>query len=276
MWKNSAPQSGHVSNLCVPVGPLIEPLDEYPFQGDRCLVPTYVHAEHPVWTRLELAEGARITSGSRDSGVGGSGGSRIAPVVSIARRGFGVQQNATISRTASRQVWSMEMIVAKNPRFWGMAMLAVFAFEIAWFAGAFNTGHPWSSLGWIEKGVLIVVVLIQFRLITVSWNANSVRALAGRNIAVVGDGEMLDANKFVPVSGEQVASMFRDFGARICEPSEAEFVFSLEDRNVTMKDRAGNSLTQGHINAFRCGMAGSFGQFIRRSDKAARTGTRVA
>lgn len=172
-------------------------------------------------------------------------------------------------------MWSsMEMIVARNPRFWGAAMLAIFIFEIAWFAGVINSGRPWSSLGWIEKGVLIVMVLGQFRLITVSWNANAVRALAERKIAVVGNGEILDANRFVPVSGEQVASMFRDFGARICDASEAEFVFWLEERNVTMKDRAGRSLTQGHINAFRCGMAGSFGQFVRRSDKAARSGTR--
>jgi hypothetical protein len=172
---------------------------------------------------------------------------------------------------------SMEMIVARSPRFWGAAMLAIFGFEIAWFAGIVNTGHPWSSLGWIEKGLLIVFVLIQFRLITVSWNTNSVRALAGRNIAVLGHGEMLDVNKFVPISSDQVASMFREFGARICDPSEvAEFTFSLEGRNVTMKDRTGNSLTQGHINAFNCGMAGSFGQFIRRCDKAARSGAQGA
>jgi hypothetical protein len=167
----------------------------------------------------------------------------------------------------------MEMIVIRNPRFWGAAMLAVFVYEIAWFVGIVNTGHPWSSLGWIGKAVLIVVILMQFRLITVAWNGRSVSALAGRNIAVVGNGEMLDVNKFVPVSGEQVASKFRDFGARICGPSDpAEFTFSLEGRNVTMRDMAGKSLTQGHINAFNCGMAGSFGQFIRRSDKAARIG----
>jgi hypothetical protein len=171
----------------------------------------------------------------------------------------------------------MEMIVARTPRLWGTAMLAIFAFEIAWFAGIVNTGHPWSSLGWIEKGVLTVVILTQFRLITVSWNAKSVTALAGRTIVVVGDGEMLDVNKFAPVSGEQVASMFRVFGARICDPSgPAEFTFSLEGRNVTMRDSAGKSLTQGHINAFNCGMAGSFGQFIRRSDKAARSRTQQA
>lgn len=171
----------------------------------------------------------------------------------------------------------MEMIVVRNPRFWGAVMLAVFVYEIAWFTGIANTGHPWSSLLWIEKGVLIVAILMQFRLTTVSWNAKSVSALAGRDIAVVGNGEMLDGNRFVPVSGEQVASMFRDFGARICEASEpAEFTFLLEGRNATMRDSAGKSLTQGHINAFNCGMSGSFGQFIRHSDKAARSGAQRA
>jgi hypothetical protein len=30
-----APQSGHVSNFCQPVGPVIEPVDAYCFQNDR-------------------------------------------------------------------------------------------------------------------------------------------------------------------------------------------------------------------------------------------------
>jgi hypothetical protein len=70
----------------------------------------------------------------------------------------------------------MEMVVARNPRLWGGALLVIFAFEAAWLGGVVKTGHPSSSLGWIEKAVLIFVILMQFRLITVSWNANNVRA----------------------------------------------------------------------------------------------------
>jgi hypothetical protein len=85
----------------------------------------------------------------------------------------------------------------------------------------------------------------------------------------VGNGEMLDFHRFVSISGEQVADMFRHLGARICSPSEGpEFTFVLEGPNVTMTNGAGASLTQGHINAFNCGMAGSFRRFIRRCDKA--------
>ena len=35
------------------------------FQNDRRGSPPPVHSRHPPWTRLELAEGARATSGSR-------------------------------------------------------------------------------------------------------------------------------------------------------------------------------------------------------------------
>jgi hypothetical protein len=50
-----APQSGHVSNFCRPVVPLIEPADIHCFQIDSSTPPTLVHRGHPVWTRLELA-----------------------------------------------------------------------------------------------------------------------------------------------------------------------------------------------------------------------------
>ena len=34
------------------------------FESDPCELLARVHDRHPVWTRLELAEGARMTSGS--------------------------------------------------------------------------------------------------------------------------------------------------------------------------------------------------------------------
>ena len=87
----------------------------------------------------------------------------------------------------------------------------------------------------------------------------------------MGNGEMLDAGRFGPVSDEQVASMFSNLGAYVCDSSKsAEFTYSLEGRNVTMKDSFGRSLTQRHLNSFNCGLAGSFGQFIRRSDKTSK------
>jgi len=59
-----APQSGHVSNFCQPVGPVIEPVDGDCFQSDRREPLAGVHGGHPGWTRLELTEEARATSGS--------------------------------------------------------------------------------------------------------------------------------------------------------------------------------------------------------------------
>ena len=52
-----APQSGHVSNFCHPVDPVIEPVDPYCFQTDRWEAPRRVQVGYPVWTRFELAEG---------------------------------------------------------------------------------------------------------------------------------------------------------------------------------------------------------------------------
>src|SRR5437879_83510 len=40
---------------------MIEPTDAHCIESDPCDGPTRVHGRHPVWTRLELAEGARIT-----------------------------------------------------------------------------------------------------------------------------------------------------------------------------------------------------------------------
>jgi hypothetical protein len=58
-----APQSGHVSNLCHPVGPVIELVDGHCFQSDPRELLARVHGGHPVWTRLELAREPRLTSG---------------------------------------------------------------------------------------------------------------------------------------------------------------------------------------------------------------------
>ena len=54
-----APQSGHVSNFCQPVGPVIEPMDAYCFQNDqgqrRCSFGLGTQSGHvsnwPFWTR---------------------------------------------------------------------------------------------------------------------------------------------------------------------------------------------------------------------------------
>ena len=43
---------------------MIEPIGVHCFESDPFDALTRVHGRHPVWTRLELAEGARITSGS--------------------------------------------------------------------------------------------------------------------------------------------------------------------------------------------------------------------
>lgn len=63
--KQAAPHSGHVSNFCHPVGPVIEPMDDYRFERDPCEPLTRVHGGHRVWTRFELAEGSPTTSGMR-------------------------------------------------------------------------------------------------------------------------------------------------------------------------------------------------------------------
>jgi hypothetical protein len=57
--KELAPQSGHISNFCGPVSPLIEPLVAHCFECDPCELLADVHDRHPVWTRLELAKGAQ-------------------------------------------------------------------------------------------------------------------------------------------------------------------------------------------------------------------------
>jgi hypothetical protein len=57
--QDMAPQSGHVSNFCGSVDPLIEPADVYCFERDSSAPPTPVQGGHPVWTRLELAKGAQ-------------------------------------------------------------------------------------------------------------------------------------------------------------------------------------------------------------------------
>jgi hypothetical protein len=49
----------YVSNFSGPVGTVIEPLDEYYFQIDRCELLTRIHAGHPVWTHLELTKEAQ-------------------------------------------------------------------------------------------------------------------------------------------------------------------------------------------------------------------------
>src|SRR4026207_1119945 len=61
---NWLPSSGHVSNSCGRVGRVIEPMDTHCFESDPCDGLTRVHGRRPVWTRLELADGGRITSGS--------------------------------------------------------------------------------------------------------------------------------------------------------------------------------------------------------------------
>src|ERR1035438_4445909 len=58
-----APHTGHVSNLCGSNGTVIESWTSYCFQSDRCCPPTLVQTGHPVWTRLELAKGPKVTSG---------------------------------------------------------------------------------------------------------------------------------------------------------------------------------------------------------------------
>src|SRR5580704_2626213 len=53
------PHLGHVSNFCYPVGPMIEPRVARSFESDPCELLARVHGRRPVWTRLELANGAQ-------------------------------------------------------------------------------------------------------------------------------------------------------------------------------------------------------------------------
>ena len=55
-----APQSGHVSNFCEPIGTLIEPVNAQCFQSDRMETLLPVHAGPPPWTRLELGNRQRM------------------------------------------------------------------------------------------------------------------------------------------------------------------------------------------------------------------------
>src|ERR1019366_2541390 len=56
-------QSGRVSNFCHPIGPVIEPMDDYRFDRDPCGRLTRVRGGHPLWTGLELARETEIVSG---------------------------------------------------------------------------------------------------------------------------------------------------------------------------------------------------------------------
>ena len=62
-----APHTGHVSNFRQPVGPVIEPVGGDCFQSDTREPLAGVHGGHPVWTRLELAEGAGQLPDGRDT-----------------------------------------------------------------------------------------------------------------------------------------------------------------------------------------------------------------
>lgn len=57
--------------LLPPGWPLIEPLDEYCFQIDRCELPTRIHAGHPVRTHLELVgmSASSLTRGRFRDGI---------------------------------------------------------------------------------------------------------------------------------------------------------------------------------------------------------------
>jgi hypothetical protein len=69
------PHTGHVSNFCGSVGPLIEPVDVRCFRAIRAhrgrLSRVGAQGGRPGWTRLELAGELKVTSGRRNpDGIG--------------------------------------------------------------------------------------------------------------------------------------------------------------------------------------------------------------